>query len=282
MKKLKQLFQRFYTEGSPAHKKGDPALSKLSQIDKKDTFLRYTQTPSTKSPALSSLPQRLKPGQVSLGQLSHLEQLKRTVLKSLDAPSIKKALDELLDLKAYDTISLILRKKNADLSFYKYASKQALKAKDYSLALRLVKDITKPIVYKDTIEAIVYNQDYHALEPAIQSIEAYIRYYHRLNAVEANIYKQYAYAFAALAGVKDKAYNFAFSWAKQMGRCGYVWVDLVTLIAQNKDFWEIERFAESAAHLKDTAYAAALAYCEEESTWAEVFSKKCSKEALTL
>ncbi len=251
-------------------------------MDKKDTFLRYTQDAGSTGVPLSSKTQRLKPRHISPGKLSVIDQLKLKLLKSMDAASAKNALDELFALKAYEELSLTLRKKNADLSFYKYISQKALAVQDYRLALRLVKDLKKPIVYKDIIETIVHNKDYEALTPAIQSIEAYIRYYHRMNVGEANIYKHYAFAFAALAGAKDKAYAFAFDCAKQMGRCSYVWVDLVTLIAQNQDFCEVERFAESAEHLRDNAYAAALAYCEAGSAWAEVFSEKCKQEALAL
>ncbi len=283
LKNIKQFLQRFYNGDNRLNKVNNSPSSKPIQVDKKDTFLRYTQdtasTGSTGSP-LSSTTQRLKPRQISPGKLSVIDQLKLKLLKSIDAASAKNALDELFALKAYEEISLTLRKKNADLSFYKYISKKALAVQDYRLALRLVKDLKKPIVYQDIIETIVQNKDYEALTPAIQSIEAYIRYYHRMNVVEANIYKHYAYAFAALAGAKNKAYTFAFDCAKQMGRCSYVWVDLVTIIAQNQDFWEVERFAESAEHLRDNAYTTALAYCEAGSAWAEVFSEKCKQEAL--
>lgn len=266
--------------GSAPKRKEAPLVQPiLAQVDKKDTFLLYTENrPTVHTPiGRASQLQRLKPGQVIPGKLSPVDQSRLKLLKSLNATSAKQALDELFDLKAYDGISLTLRKKNADPSFYKYLAKKALNTKDYHLALRLVKDLQKPIIYKEIIEAIVYNKDYEALRPAIQSIEAYIRYYHRLSVVEANTYKHYAYAFAALAAAKDKAYTFAFNCAEQMGRCYYVWVDLVAIIAQNQDFWEVERFAESAEHLRDTAYAAALAYCEENSPWAAVFTQKCKK-----
>lgn len=282
MKHIKQFFERLYTRGHRPGKVENSPSAKPIQVDKKETLLRYVQDPSKAGPPLSSTPQSGKARYISPGKLSLIDQLKLKLLKSMDAANAKSALDALFTLQAYDDITLTLKKKNADLSFYKYISGKALAVQDYRLALRLVKDLKKPIVYKDIIEAIVHNHDYEALRPAVQSIEAYIRYYHRLSVVEANTYKHYAYAFAALAGVQDRAYGFAFDCAQQMGRCSYVWVDLVTIIAQNQDFWEVERFAESAEHLRTTAYTAALAYCEAGSAWANVFSEKCKQAALAL
>jgi hypothetical protein len=282
-KKLKQLFtKQVKTLVSPLQQ---PPIGRsqgnLSQADQKAKFLSYTKDPEASFPQLVAL-KGLQPRQVSPGALKAADQLKLKLLQSIDTLSAKKAIDALLSLGAYDAISLTLRKKKANISFYKYAAHQALQAKDYTLALRLVKDIQKPVIYKDILETIVRNEDYEAVDTAIASIEAYICYYHRLSSLEANTYKQYAYTFAALEAAKRKAYQHAFAWAKKTGRCYFVWVDLVSIIAQNKDFWEVERFAEEAHHLKQAAYACALSHCEESSPWAEAFSKKAGHSTLSL
>lgn len=272
-KKLKQLFkkQTISLDGS-SH---NPLVKNLSQAEQKAKFLSYTK----ECTGLSSLGANkgLSPRQVSTGALKAVDQLKLKLLQSLDASSSKKAIDALLSLGAYDAINLVLRKKKADISFYKYAAQEALQHKDYSLALRLVKDILRPIIYKDILATIVRNQDYEAVAPAVASIEAYICYYHRLSSLEANTYKQYAYSFAALEAAKHKAYHYAFAWAQKTGRCYFVWVDLVAVIAKNKDFCEVERFAEEAQHLKEAAYTCAHSYCEVHSTWAEAFLNKTKR-----
>lgn len=275
-KRLKQLL----TKGSSSLNKGlqEPPLPKLSQAQHKATFLSYTQDPDICPNLGANKP--LQPRQVSPGALKAVDQLKLKLLQSLDTASSKKAIDALLALGAYDAISVSLRKKKADISFYKYAAQQALQNKDYTLALRLAKDVQKPIIYKNILETIVRNKEYPAVDTAIASIEAYVGYYHRLNPLEVNTYKQHAYSFAALEAAKHKAYPQAFSWAKQTGRCYFIWVDLVAIIAKNQDFWEVERFAEEAQHLKAAAYTCALSYCEPDSPWAVAFSQASEQESL--
>ncbi len=282
-KKLKQLFTKQVSSlrGSLQQPSLGGPQGKLSQADQKAKFLSYTKDREGLCPKLGAV-KSLQPRQVSPGALKAADQLKLKLLQSIDTQSAKKTIDALLSLGAYDAISLTLRKKKADISFYKYAAHQALQSKDYTLALRLVKDILKPVIYKDILETIVRNGDYEAVDTAIASIEAYICYYHRLSSLEANTYKQYAYTFAALEAAKHKAYQHAFAWSKKTGRCYFVWVDLVSVIAQNKDFWEVERFAEEAHHLKQAAYACALGHCEEGSPWAEAFSKKANHQDLSL
>lgn len=191
-------------------------------------------------------------------------------------------IEKLIYTQNWDSITETLKKRKASTYLYIYAAQKAFPLYGYRVALRLLKEALKPNAYQFLVERLVQEKNFDTLEKAIEEIGHYILYYHRLTVSDASTYKQYAYAYAALAAARKKWYKEALFYAEKTGRLTFIWVDLSIIAAKNQDFFEVDNFAKNAKHLQEDAYTAALKYCQEDSPWYLTLEQKTYKHSIEI
>lgn len=244
---------------------------------KKSTFLSYSQK-EVSVIKKSSLTKRY----IIQGQKNQLEKLKKELLDSPTQEDAQEAINNLVPLQDWDGIWLTLKKKKAPAAIYLYAAQKALHSYGYKAALRIVKEVLRPNIYKTILEYLVRQNKIEMVPIAIEQIGCYILHYHRLSPLDAKIYMQYAYVYAALEAARHKRYEIAYQWATKTGKNFFVWVELTSIVCQNQNYCEVERFAEEAGHLMQEAYACAFTLCPKDLPWHSVFSQKSGRALATI